>query len=160
MERWENIAAWVVLTVLSAILYRMGGAGKEGQWYEEALDTKWRDIGVPLCVLGVVILLGNFHWTAIVSSVLMFGAMCTYWKPKGEDAKWYNWFITGLMYAVAWLPYCNYTHNYIGFAIYSIIISIGTMAWSELNDDAVWEECGRGAIVTLFAPLLSVNLFG
>ena len=142
-----RLGIWLILCCLSAILYRMGGA--------EGFNTKYRDFGVPLCVLASVLILGNWHWSSLVSSVLMFGAMTQYWKNGERDVKWQHWFTTGLMYAVAWLPYCYYTHNMNGFAIYVIIISIGTTLWSEVNDNDVWEEAGRGFLVTFFAPLLA-----
>jgi len=143
-----KIGIWLILSCLSAILYRMGGSGKP-------YNTKCRDVGVPLCVAICVVLLGEWHWSSLNSADLMFGAMTQYWKNGEPDVKWYHWFVTGLMYAVAWLPYCYYTHNMNGFAIYAIIISIGTVLWSEVNDNDVWEESGRGFLVTFFAPLLA-----
>jgi len=142
-----RLGIWLILCCLSAILYRMGGSRE--------FNTKFRDVGVPLCVLGSVVLLGEWHWSGIISAVLMFGAMTQYWKGDRGDCEWYDWFITGLMYAVAWIPYCYYTGNSYGFAIYVIIISIGTTLWSEVNDSAVAEELGRGFLVTFFAPLLA-----
>jgi len=144
-----QIALWLILTCLSAILYRCGGAGAERGW-----NTKYRDIGTPLCVGLIVLMLGSFHWSALVSMVLMFGAMTTYWK-KEADAKWLNWLLTGFGYAMAWLPYCIYTNNPKGFAVYVIIVSIGSMMWSEAIDNDIAEECGRGFIVAFFAPLLA-----
>ena len=142
-------ALWGILCVFSAILYRLGG------W--EHGNTKYRDIGVPLCVSAIVAILGQWHWSGYISEVLMFGAMCTYWK-SGTDCRWYNWFITGLMYAVAWLPYCNMTNNQLGFALYAIIVSISTCVWSELIDNDIAEEMGRGFIVAFFAPLLCSDI--
>lgn len=141
----NHLLYFIGLVALSSILYRIGGA--------YGYHTLFRDLGVPACVVSCLLLLNGWNWTIPVSFLLMYGAMTTYWK-KGPKAYWYHWFFTGLAYAVSWLPYAIVTHNIISFVLYVIIISIGTCLWSEWHDNVVWEECGRGAIVTLFAPLL------
>jgi hypothetical protein len=158
MERWQiaEVGVWIIFTILSSIFYRMGGAGKSGQWYEDILDTKWRDIGVPLCVLMIVSCIGGYHWSMLLSAVLMFASMTTYWKKKGSSGKWYNWLLTGLFYGLSWTPYALYAHKYQGLALYVIMVSIGTMVWRELFSDDVVEECGVGAIVAFFSPLLVI----
>ncbi len=129
------------LAVASAVLYRMGGAA--------GYNTKWRDIGCPLAAVASALIIGLRHWSLVIAFGLLFGAMTTYWKRKGEDAYWYNWLITGFMYAMAFLPPVYFLSRFEAFAYFIAFLSIATMIWSEAMDDVVWEECGRGAILII-----------
>jgi hypothetical protein len=77
----------------------------------------------------------------------MFGALTQYWKKKGQSAKWYHWYVTGLMYGVSTLPFCFYQGLIPQFIAYTSTLAIATALWSEAFDDVVWEECGRGALL-------------
>lgn len=98
---------WLLpLAVLSGILGRMGGAGKSGQWYENVLDSKWRDIGCSAIVVLVTFLLAgwsaHFWWVYLLIFVLSWGAFSTYWDWafKGED----NLGFSGAIVGIAWTP--------------------------------------------------------
>lgn len=137
----------ILLTVLGAILYRLGGS----------VQTKYRDVGVPLCVLALVAILGGWHWSMLVSAVLMFGAMTQYWKASDRRVMAWHWFTTGLMYAVSWLPFCYFNHSIKGFSLYAMAVSILTVVIAESIGDDVWEELLRGGLVIACAPLLMLK---
>lgn len=130
---------------------------------ESSAEPKWiplfmrntlvRDCG---CSLISCLMIGYFiawHWTLILVFGLTWGALTTYWK-RGHNSHWYNWLMTGAGYSLATLPYVIYDGNWEGFVSRTIMLSGSTMIWSELNGNAVWEECGRGALIVLTIPLL------
>jgi len=131
----------LLLVVASAVLYRMGGA--------DGYNTKFRDFGCPLSAVASAWLIGLQHWSLVISFGLLFGAMTTYWKRKGEDARWYNWLMTGFMYAMAFIPTVWFLSRFEAFVYFAAFLSIATMIWSEMASDVVWEECGRGSILII-----------
>ena len=154
----------LALSVVGAILYRMGGAA--------GFNTKFRDFGIPACMVGVMISFGQFkHWTDLFL-ILCFGAVfavqTTYWKKKGTEAKWYNWLFTGLGYSLAMAPIVVaqnwpgmavpglHTH-YLGFGIRTVACTALTVIWSVKVGNAVWEENGRGFIQIVTLPLLFIG---
>ncbi len=146
-----KIATWILVTILSSCLYRLGGASKEGNWYDFLCNTKVRDFGVPLCgILLMVLLYHNYGWKILLSYFLTFGlyfgSLTTYWKKKGTEATWKNWLMTGFGYSVAFLPFAFVSGLWLGFALRCVICSIATMIWSQKTGNVVWEECGRGVI--------------
>lgn len=65
----------MIAGVLSAALYRLGGA--------HGYNTKFRDIGCPLVLLGAVIALFGLRigswWAYLLCFGLSWGALTTYW---------------------------------------------------------------------------------
>ena len=110
----------------------MGGAA--------GYNTKWRDFGCPLAAMTSAWIIGLRHWSLLIVLGLLFGTMTTYWKRKGEDAQWYNWLMTGFMYAMAFLPVVWFLARFEAFVYFTAVLSIATMIWSEAMDDVVWEE--------------------
>lgn len=142
-----KIIAVLIASILSAVLYRMGGAS--------GFNTKYRDIGcafITTCLVGYLV---AWHWSLVLVFGLMWGALSTYWK-RTPNAKWWNWLLTGLGYSLALLPFCIAEGHWLGFFSRTIVLSGLVMIWSELNGNAVWEECGRGALITLTVPLLLI----
>lgn len=155
MKKWKLQSLIVlVASIISGILYRMGGAGKP-------FNTKFRDFGVP--TIGIALLLyiyPHYDWKTLLSYFLTFGlyfgSMTTYWKKKGVEAKWWNWMLTGLGYGLAFLPFAYVSGKWVGFVLRCIICSLTTMIWSEKINNAVVEEFGRGFIATATIPLLLI----
>ena len=131
----------VLLVVASAILYRMGGAA--------GYNTKFRDFGCPTIAVGSALIIGLCHWSLAIVWPVCFAVMTTYWKRKGQDASWYHWWTTGLMYAVAFLPVAYFLSRIEAFVFFTIFLSTATAVWSALVSNVVWEECGRGAILII-----------
>jgi hypothetical protein len=86
----------------------MGGAGKSGQWYEDVLDTKWRDIGSSLCMLSLFV--GSISgWKIVVVAAMLFWGCISYfgwvnsvvrlwWQDiEMEREYWWNFFAENLM---------------------------------------------------------------
>ena len=142
-----QIISVFVATVLSSIFYRMGGSSH--------FNTKYRDIGCALVSSLLIGYLISWHWTLALVFGLTWGALTTYWKA-GPKAYWFHWLITGAMYSVATVPFIISEGNWIGFASRTIVLAGTTMIWSELNGNAVFEETGRGALITLTIPLLLI----
>jgi hypothetical protein len=145
----------LIASTISGILYRMGGS--------DAYNTKARDIGVATIATITILFLGvidKYNFSTILSIIfsfgLLFGSLTTYWKKKGTDAKWWNWAITGAAYSLSAMPIAWATGHWLGFGIRSIVITGLTVLWSELVNNAVIEEFGRGALIVITLPLLLI----
>ena len=144
ITKWE-IAG--VLAAIAAVLYRLGGIGLP-------FNTKLRDLGVPFCMLTFFLVVGAWNWWLLLCFSLMFAAQTTYFKKKGEDAKWYNWLMVGVAFSVCMLPYSIATQTWFGFFCRSAVVIIFTATWSESIDQDWLEEGGRGLIQIITLPLL------
>jgi len=142
------VISLILLSALSAILYRLGGWG-------HGFNTKVRDMGVPTCMILYMSLAGHWHWILIVCWGLMFGAQTTYFKKKGSDAKWFNWLFVGLAFSFSMAPYLFISGNITGFVLRCVIVTVFTVAWSEFIGKAWIEESGRGFIQIIALPLLT-----
>uniref|UniRef100_A0A6H2A501 Uncharacterized protein n=1 Tax=viral metagenome TaxID=1070528 RepID=A0A6H2A501_9ZZZZ len=126
----------------------MGGAS--------GYNTKFRDFGIPTVGIIVLLAIGNYTHSSgwniasyIITFGLMFASQTTYFKKKGAEGKWWNWFLVGLANGVALIPY-GIIHGQVWEAIIrTLILAIGITIWSEINDDVVWEEMGRGILIIL-----------
>lgn len=134
-----------ILSIVSAVFYRAGGT---------SLGTKWRDFGVPSCMIAYFLLTGQFHWILILCFGLMFAAQTTYFKPRGTDAQWYHWLFVGLAFSFSMLPYALTTGHIPGFIFRTAIVTIFTLLWSEYIGKDWLEEGGRGLIQVITLPLL------
>lgn len=143
-----KVIAVIIASILSAIAYRTGGAS--------GYNTKYRDVGCSLLSCLLVGYLVSWHWTLILVFWLTWASLTTYWKFGQVNAKWYHWLITGAAYSLATLPFIVAEGHWLGFASRTIILGGATMIWSELNGNAVVEECGRGALITLTIPLILI----
>ena len=153
-----------ILSVLGGMAYRMGGSGNFPRYF--------RELGQGLCVAIDMPVLGliTLTWQAILGDVLAFGicwAESTYFKKKGTDAKWYNWALVGLVFAVVPLPYCILTNSHwIGFGVRAVLCPVLVVLWQEKLSAQVAEdfkigkditdEFGRGFINVATLPLLLI----
>jgi hypothetical protein len=115
----------------------MGGA--------KGYDTKYRDVGCPLVLLGLVIALFGFKigyiWAYLVTFGLSWGALTTYFDWLfGYD----NFFMHGLACGIAAFPLCMVIPWWI-VLIRTIICMVGMGLWSKFWGNDVIEELGRGA---------------
>jgi hypothetical protein len=141
---------WVVpLAGIGAVLYRLGGIGLP-------FNTKFRDLGIPLCMLLFFIIVGAWNWWLLLCAVLMFGAQTSYFKKKGEDAKWINWLFVGIAFSLCMLPYTMATKLWTGFILRSCVLYFFTPIWSSWISIDWLEEGGRGAIQIITLPLLLI----
>ena len=144
-----------VIAIIAGILYRMGGSGN--------FPRQCRLIGVPLVSTALLALLGGFNWWMLLCIPLMIGAISTYWKKKGTDATFINYFLHGVGIAIAMLPYAIATHLYIGFAIRCVCLPLLVAFWAtKMNRPILWwqadvaSEFGRGFFIAATIPLLLI----
>ena len=164
------ILGLIVLTVLSAILYRLGGMGQDGinefpELPEFLFDTKARDIGCGLCTIGAFFVCGLHHnllpwvetWHLVLACVVsvptQLGALSTYWDFMfGYDNHW----VHGFMCGVALFPLVIITGAWIGFAIRCVAVAVLMGAVSTLSGDDDIEELGSGASLVPTVALLLI----
>lgn len=134
----------ILMSILSAILYRLGGA--------KGFNTKFRDWGCPLVAL-ITMLYLNINaawWIHALSFLLMFGALTTYWDSIfGYD----NFYAHGFMVGLAYLPYLL-SVSWALLIIRAIILAILIGTWSKYTDNDIIEEMGRGFFIPLTLIIL------
>lgn len=151
----------LTLSVLSGLLYRMGGSSK--------FNSKWRDWGCSLTFLGTLALvlpqrfegfslslLARFWGLGLLLFVLLWGALSTYWKFNKTDCKWYHWGFHGLGVGLSSIPLLWINVSLIGIFLRTIILSILFILWSENYDDVYMEEFGRGFFIIATLPILLI----
>jgi len=145
----------VLMSIIGGVLYRMGGAS--------GFNTKFRDFGIPSIGVIVLLALGRFShlnsWLVlsyILTWGLMFASQTTYFKKKGSNAKWWNWMLVGLANGIALVPYAWQTGLWMEALLRTLILAIAITIWSEVCDDAVWEEVGRGVLIILTLGLFLI----
>lgn len=134
------------MSVVSSVAYRCGGSGNYGRWV--------RPVGLMLSQTMVLVLLGYIHWTLILCAGAIYGLSTSYYKRKGSDATAINWALVGLAFSISVIPIVLVYHNWLGFGIRTLACTVLVTAWSQWHGNAVWEECGRGAIPIVTLPLL------
>lgn len=92
----------------------------------------------------------------LLTFLLSWGALSAYWKGKETDMKWWNWFLHGLGIGLAFLPMALIGIGWVLILIRAVVLGITMSVWSELNDNVVWEEVGRGALIILTLPILFI----
>lgn len=152
----------LLLALVSALFYRLGGWGGPGRdlfptlprWF---FNTKARDIGCPLVALGALFVMGVANvvpwWINLISFGLMFGALTTYWDSvpwnKGKD----NFYMHGAGIACAYLPYIV-GMGPSGPLIRVAVLTVGIGLWSHLIGKDWLEEGGRGFLIIATLPLM------
>jgi len=145
----------ILLSIISGILYRLGGASKADAKEEFPYLPEWilnipkkRDIGCAIVKLIAVLVYGvSGPWYIhLVAFLLLFGALTTYWDWLfGYDNYWFHGFMCGLAYS----PYVFINGNWLGFLIHPIILALGMGILCILTGNDEVEEKGRGTILIL-----------
>ena len=148
----------LIISVLSAICYRLGGSAKKGDWLD-CLRQRWvrgaicplLAIILHLCLIGVNL---GFWWVYILFFGLSWAAISTYWDWLcGFDNHWLHGFFCGL----AALPFIWCGVPWWTVAIRAIVCAILMGVWSKIWTIDTIEEWGRGFIFTATIPLLLVG---
>ena len=147
-----KIIILIALSIISGILYRMGGTNK---------GTLWRDIGCSLITLATCLVLG-LKTSLRVSTIaylltfgLSWGALASYWK-SGQDMKFRHWCFHGIGLALALLPVVYITGHWWGFILRLFILPPLIAGWSGIIGDVNLEEGGRGFLIIATMPLLLI----
>lgn len=143
-----NIAVWLIISILSGILGRLGGS--------EYGNRLFRTLGIPFCCCALLSFY-HWHWSIIICFGSILGVTTTYWKSKNEPVRWINWLFYGLMEGVALLPYVFFVHDWIGFLIRIIVCAVLITAWDEFIGNDLEEEFGRYFIIAGTIPLLFIG---
>jgi hypothetical protein len=146
-----KILLLIIVAIISAVLYRMGGYGKP-------FNTKFRDFGCPLCFIGASLLwwhpIDLQGWLIYIPVFgLMFACMCTYWD---KIFRYDNFWFTCFMYGIATFPlYWAGLHWYsiLIYAVANAVIGGGISVATKID----WlEEGARGASLIILTPLLLI----
>jgi hypothetical protein len=152
-----KLSILLALSVLSGILYRMGGS--------DSWNTKWRDMGCPTVAFIALWFLAGFKlsywWAYLLSFGLMFGALTTYWNKKGAPERFINFYLHGLGIALAMAPYAYVSHHWLGFGLRIALLPLLIALWATYMNRPVWKfradvvnEGGRGFWIQATLPLL------
>ena len=158
-----NYIYQIILSIGSAILYRLGGSSKTDQDKEFPWIPRWfknipkkRDVMSNIVKLFGVYLLGIYApiWVWFISFGLLWASLSTYWDWMfGYD----NFYMHGFMCAFSLLPLVLFGNLLLGiFIIKFIILAIGMGLWSKFNGNATKEELGRGFLLTISNLLLKL----
>jgi len=144
--------AVIIISVVTSISYRCGGSGNYPRFF--------RPLGVGLGVLTTGLFLFPISTWSLITLVVSAGASAglstTYFKKKDHDAKWFNWLFVGLALSLAVVPLHCVIGHWLGFTIRTVVLTSWITLWSEFQGNAVKEELGRGAGITLTLPLLLI----
>ena len=133
----------LIACLFSGIAYRLGGTSK---------GTKWRDLGCPLVLIGLLLLNGYIKLTVVnlialfLTFGLSFGALTTYYDWLfGYD----NYYAHGLGCGLAGIPLI-----WAGVPLWLIltrtmVCTVGMGLWSKYTKNDVVEEIGRGVFFIL-----------
>jgi len=160
MEIPLKLGALVILSGLSAILYRAGGMGQEDtarpKWIPKWLRHSWiRDWLIPpLSITGLLLF---WHEAPplhlLIASICTWGAMgaalSTYWDwvpfNKGKDNFWMHGFFVG----ISTLPFFFFGYAWWAVLSQALISAVGMGLISTMSDVDYVEEFGRGFFATI-----------
>lgn len=143
-----KIVGFIALIALAAWSYRFGGSSNGIRWV--------REVGVGISQIAALTIFFGWNWWGL----LIMGTtwvQSSYFKAKGTDAKWTNWLLVGLSFAIVPLPYIigNGDH-WIGFLYRSIFIVPFIALWRTLITDVQWQEGVSGGVQVLSLALLLI----
>ena len=149
-----TIVYLLLLSCISACLYRMGGCGpadleKEWGWVPKFIRNfpKKRDVGSNICALLGCVTVGLTApwWIWVICFGLMWASLSTYWDFLfGFDNHWFHGFMCG----VSLMPLAFYG-SALALGINCLLLAVAMGAWSLVLKNATWEELGRGAFLPL-----------
>lgn len=155
-----KIIIWLVASILSGILYRLGGKGG----FPNAKLI--RRLGCSLVTILTMLLLGLYGKSLAKNIVLyfgtfvlLFGTLTTYHDYLAEDKSsedWPCWAMTGLCYGLSAIPLAWAGVHWFAIFIRAFVLGFLTMAWSEKISNATWEERGRGFLIPFTLPILLI----
>jgi len=145
-----SIFGVIVLSVISAIAYRLGGLSKDTpHWLPVWMRHSWvRDWLCPIfCLLPI---LSGSLWL-LLAYVALAGALTTYWdRLFGYDNFWF----AGFMCGVAGFPLLFLGHNWILLAIRAVSICLFWGIICAISENDFVEEYSRGFFLCLPTILL------
>jgi len=154
-----TIVYLIILSCISACLYRLGGCGpadleKEWGWLPRWVSAfpKKRDLGCGLLVIAGCFIVGLQApwWTYVLAVGLMWASLSTYWDFMfGYDNHWFHGFMIGL----SMFPIAIYDEP-LALGIRCLALAVLMGGYSALEGNATREELGRGFVMPITLGLL------
>lgn len=143
-----QVIIWsLILSVVSAILYRAGGMDKDTKhWIPVWLRHSWvRDWLCPICVL-IPFLLINQSWWFLLAYLLTAASLSTYWDWLfGYDNFWFSGFMCGI--SLFPLIFCGFVWWILLIRAIVLCVAWGVICKYSGNDFV--EEYGRGSTLVI-----------
>ena len=153
----------ILLSIVSGILYRFGGAAKTGDRWDFMRQSWIRDCGCSaMTTLGWFLYAQRLHlnfpwWSYVVHFGALWGMVSMYWGFLNHKHKvWWTWLITGIFYGLSAFSFLFGGLSWIPFVIRSVELGVFVMFWRELDwpwldkvNDAVNDEVGVGVYLPL-----------
>lgn len=150
-----RILGIIILSVMSAICYRLGGSSQSDQDLEFPWIPRWfknipkkRDVLSNLCKLGSAYLMLAHapFWAWLIAFGLLWASLSTYWDNLfGYD----NHFMHGFMCQFSLLPIVFFSGYYVAFVIQCILLCLSMGFYSLYEGNAYKEEMSRGFLLTI-----------
>jgi len=150
-----SIIVLLVGAILSAILYRLGGAGKHGKWYDWMCESWVRDWLIPPLVLIILWLFSvPLHWLFLIVWGLMGAAFSVYYDEIfGYD----NFYAHGVGVGLATFPLIWDGVHWWTILIYAVMLGLGMGIASKVaKPHTAQKELIRGALVVILLPILLI----
>ena len=157
------ILSTIILTIISAFLYRWGGMGSE-EFNEKfpslpdfCHDKMARRIGCMLVATAWLLINIEVNLIALfISMCLMYGFLTTYHDYLNDGKEdWKCWLTTGVFYSLALIPLAIAGNiGWVGLGVRTVVLGLATMAVSEIYSSPDIEEYGRGGLFLATMPLI------
>lgn len=145
-----TLISTVLLMCLSGWLYRQGGSADKPKWLWKA-----RDVGSNLCVIGWLLLNGFHSWWLVLSFGLMWASLSSYFNKKNAEERWWNFALHGFFIGFSLLPLAIIGDiAWLHFGIRCLAMAMFFGMWTQIEDNAVVSEVGRGVFMVLSLPVL------
>jgi len=148
----------LILSCMSGIMYRLGGAKKPGKWYDALCESWIRDCGCSLLTtlaIGIQTHWSGQWWMYLAHFGMLYGALSTYWKfLNHKEDTWWTWAITGLGYAVPAVFFCFGGLSVLRLLLRCLLLALFTSGWRRIWSKDVVEEVGSGVSIPLSTLLL------
>ena len=143
-----------ILSILSACLYRIGGASKEEIPFA---NSQYRDIGCPIIVFSYLMVLGVTWYLALISSLFVLGMIRTYFDfINGDD----NLYLHGFGIGICMFPLMFDGVLWYGVVAYTLVLGLfigglNTLCTRVYIPYSVWfEELFRGLLIIAAIPIM------
>lgn len=145
-----KILGTIILAAFCGWMWRIGGSSK--------YHARWvRLLGTEICeFFSLTIWFGFSPWIILTTGLAW--TECTYFKSKGSEAKWWNWLLCGIQYALIPLPlvFLGVIH-WPGFIDRAIVLIPVITLWRTFQGDVDWSEAGAGVWQIITLPLLILS---
>lgn len=141
-----QIIGFIACIVLAAWGYRFGGSSNGIRFV--------REMAVAVAEILALTILFGWNWWSLGIMGTAWG-MTSYFKKKGTDAKWWNWMLVGVVFAVMPLPQViamavSGHPIWHGFLLRAAFIIPFTTIWCTFfGGNVQWSEGMRGGIQIL-----------